>query len=319
MSDKLKNYVSVSLDDILMDEGQFGKRKSIPRIKFQPGEERILRIIKAPTASKFHIVRMQHWNIPVGAQRTVPQLCSYRHKDEPCYYCEMVNEYFNLDDPRKQQLARKMKANPSFICNVVDINDTHNEDGTPKVQIWQMSMTVFRELKTYFTDKDYGDITHPLTGHDIKVKSEIVGEGANRTWTKYSVRCRAKATELPDLDALDHLIDLEAQYPLIIHDYETQKGIFEGTLDPRKPNSSSSRTLSAAPETKSLPAADDDDFFESEKPAKPVVEAKPEPAPDPISEDDDDDDWDDLDDDGTDEKVADIKKSLKAAIKKGKK
>ena len=48
----MSDYVSVDLDEILKDEEKFGKKARAPRIKINPGEEKVLRLLKAPEDTK---------------------------------------------------------------------------------------------------------------------------------------------------------------------------------------------------------------------------------------------------------------------------
>tara|TARA_Y100000310_G_scaffold343782_1_gene452996 strand:- start:1730 stop:2746 length:1017 start_codon:yes stop_codon:yes gene_type:complete len=338
MSDKkvdprIAAYVTTSTDDLIEDEKRFGKGKRIPRIKVEAGTTRNLRLLKEPTASKFYVARKQHWKIPYGMGKVPPQTCSWAHENESCYHCGQVNEYFNAGDPRLKNIAHEIKASANYMSNVLDLDDATNEDGSPKVQIWAYSQTVFRELKGYFQDPEYGDLAHPLEGRDLKVSAEITGEQGGNTWTKYSVRVRGKVTPLEHLDALDVLYDLNEEYPLKIYPYHIQEGIFNGTRDPRsgKPK----QALSAGPASAGQLGSGDDDFESAKTDAAPatdvedlssaeeLVEESAE-EPEEKAEESSDDGWGDEDDPDVadvseDQSVTDIKKKLQAAINKKKK
>ena len=328
---RIAAYVTTSTDELLEDEKQFGKGKRTPRIKIEPGTKRNLRLLKAPTATKFYIVRKQHWNVPYGMGKVPPQTCSWAHAQESCYHCSQTNEYYNSGDPRFVGIARKIKASTNYMSNVLDLDDPTNEDGTPKVQVWQYSQTVFRDLKGYFQDPEYGDLAHPLSGRDLRVSAEITGEQGGNTWTKYSVRVRGKETLLEHLDALDSLYDLDEEYPLKVYPYSVQEGIFNGTLDPRsgKPRQAMSSGPAGAG---SLPAGDDDEEFESAKETPAALTSSEDinaaaeeiGVQDTPTSDDEDEGWGDDDSESSEEgsgdsAVSDIKQKLKAAINKKKK
>lgn len=298
-------YKSVDIDEILKDEERFGKKSRAPRIKINPGEEKVVRLLKAPQDTKFYVIRVQHWGIPIGMGKTPPQICTWKHSGEPCYYCEVVNEYYNSGDPRKAELARRMKASITYVSNVIDVNDPTNDDGTPKVQIWQYSQSVYKELLYYFKHRDeYGDLTHPEEGRDIRIKAEIMGQQTGRTYTRHAVKVRGNASAIPDMAALDHLHDLETMYPLALHSYEVQQGIFEGTLDYR--TGKAKNELGGRSPMPELEAGDSFESFSAEKPKAKKASKK-------------DDDWDDLEDDSEeDEKVRDIKAKLRSTLNKKK-
>ena len=321
----MSEYVSVDLDDISKVQDKFGKRTRIPKIKVNPGEEKLLRIVKAPSDRRFFIVRVSHWNIPVGVGKTPPQACSYKHFGKNCYFCEVVNDYFNSGDPRKAELARNMKPAISYTSNVVDINDPTNDDGTPKVQLWSYSESVFKELMYYVKNKEeYGDIFHPETGRDIRLQSEVVGSNTESTYTKHKIKIRGKVSPVFDMAVFDHLHDLEKERPLREFSYEQQIGIFDGSLDyrngeakallgnefgiPKLMETKSSDDKSFAETVEAEAEAEVDDGFEEAAPV--VKEESPKEEADEwetaLSDESDDDD----------EKVADIKKKLKATLNK---
>lgn len=325
----MAKYVSVDLDEITKVQDKFGKRVRIPKIRLGPDEEKLLRIIKAPTDTRFFQVRVNHWGIPIGQGKTPPQACHYKHFDEPCYFCEVVNEYYNSGDPRKADLARRMKASISYTSNVIDLNDPTNEDGTPKVQMWTYSESVFKEICYYVKNKeDWGDIFHPKKGRDIRLQSETVGTTGGNTYTKHKIKVRGSESAVPDMSVYDYLIDLETEMPVKRYTYDQQKGIFDGTLDFRTgepkglPGNSFGipKLVAETPSPVVEESADDDDGFEDSFSSAPVVEeSKPVAAEAPVVEEEDDD-WDsvlsDDDADDEDEKVADIKAKLKAALNK---
>lgn len=329
----MAKYVSVDIDEITKSEEQFGKRVRTPTVKVKPGETMMLRIIKPPSARSFYIVRALHWGIPVGMQKTPPQTCSYKHFDSPCYFCEITNDYFNSGDPRKADVARRIKANTSYISQAIDLNDPTNDDGSPKIKLWQYSESVWKDICDYVRNReDYGDVFHPKKGRDFRLTSEVVGTSGGNTYTKHKIKMRGKPSEVPDMAVYDCLLDLDKERLITEFTYEQQQGIFDGTLDYRKgtpkalPGNGHGIPKLVAPAT--TDDVDDDDEFESLPkedsteaeagiPAEPEVEQVEAAAE--VS-DDDDDDWDDVvsDDDDSDEKVADIKAKLKAALKKKK-
>lgn len=227
------DFVSLDMDGMNKDGYKFGKARTINRLRIIPGQPRVVRILRAPTDSKYYRIRRQHWNIPIGMGKTPPLACSKSHIDEPCYFCMMVNDYYNSGDPRKQELARKMRASTSVMSNVIDLKDPVGEDGNPKIQVWQYSWKVHQHIIGYFNNPEYGDLTHPKTGRNFKVTANVVSAQGNRTWTQYDLQVGANQSELEVAGALDHLYDLDDTFPLKFYNFDEQKGIFDGTFDPR--------------------------------------------------------------------------------------
>ena len=306
---KFDNFVSLDLGQMAKDDSRFGRGKRINRLKVQVGQPRVIRILRGPNDSTFYRVRSQHWGIPVGHGNTPPLSCSKKHEDTPCYFCEMVNEYYNSGDPRQNELARKSKASVSVIANVIDVKDPENDDGTPKVLIWQFSWKLFQEVRSYFRDPDYGDLTHPETGRNFKITASVVSSQGARQWTRYDLQIGAKPTGLDDPAALDHLYDLDTTFPVKVYTYDEQKMIFDGTWDPRSGSKSlPSSAASIAPKLDSpnpSPVAkatetDDADEFETASDDADEFETAS-----------DDDEWGDVLADDS-EKKNDMKKKLDA-------
>jgi len=312
---KFDNFVSLDLDKMAEDDNRFGRGKRIQRLKVQVGQPRVFRILRGPTESSFYRIRGQHWGIPVGHGNNNPPLaCAKKHGEGlPCYFCEQVNEYFNSGDPRQAELARRMKTSVSVISNVIDVKDPLNEDGTPKVLIWQYSWKLFQEVRSYFRDADYGDLTHPESGRNFKINASLVSSAGDKGWTRYDLQIGAKPTELEVPEALSHLYDLDNTFPVKLYTYEEQQLIWDGSWDPR--NSRPSLPLPVAPatahlETKEEPP-DDDDFVDSSVTATAVP--KYAKSDDDEFETQEKDEWDDiLSDDSDSDKQIEMKKKLDA-------
>ena len=230
---KYDDFISLDLGEMTSDERQFGKRKRIDRLKIPVGESKVIRFLRGPRDPKFYIVRKQHWGIPIGMSKTPPLPCNYSHFEESCYFCQVVNDYYNAGDPRKQDLARRMKASASVMSNVIDVDDPHNEDGSPKVQIYQYSWRLFSDIRSYFQNPEYGDLTHPMTGRNFKISANVVSSSSEHSWTRYEVQVGASPKELIVPEALDNLYDLDAEFPVKHWSCDQQEQIFDGVLDPR--------------------------------------------------------------------------------------
>lgn len=65
------------------------------------------------------------------------------------------------------------------------------------VRFWGFGKTVYQELLSFIADEEYGDITHPKTGRDIKV-SFIPGEKSDTKFPKTKIRVSLKQTPITD-------------------------------------------------------------------------------------------------------------------------
>jgi hypothetical protein len=61
------------------------------------------------------------------------------------------------------------------------------------VQLWSFGKMVYQDILNIMLDPDYGDITDPLEGRDIKVS---LSKAPGQQWSKTSVMPRGKATKL---------------------------------------------------------------------------------------------------------------------------
>jgi hypothetical protein len=300
-------FVKLDLDGMFDDERRFGRKKKADRIKVLPGTSVVLRILRGKTDTKFYSVRRQHWGIPQGSSGP-PLACATAHDGSDCYFCDLVSEYYNSGDPRKKALASRMKASSSVMSNVIDVRDPVNDDGSPKVQLWQYTWAIFQDLMRYFKDSEYGDVTNPSTGRNFKVSAEKVSEGTS-SFIKYKITPGANPSKLENMEALDHLIDLEEIFPPRFFTYDDQKSIAAGEFDPRKGK------LPAPPSKPQLTEGSDtaDEFFpedDSPKPTKKVAEEE-------FEETSGDGDWEDEFEEGETEETSsddpkrdDVKKKL---------
>ena len=82
------------------------------------------------------------------------------------------------------------------------------------VRIWAFGKTVYQSLLNIMLDEDYGDITDPLDGRDVKV---VCTKAPGRMWAMTEVRPRGKQSKLSDESTvakrwLDEIPDLDEKY-----------------------------------------------------------------------------------------------------------
>jgi hypothetical protein len=302
---KFDNFVSLDLGQLDADESRFDKRAPAPRInKFSVpvDEERVIRILRSPSDPTFYSVRAQHWNLPGEGRSKRPYSCSKKHTGEPCYFCEKVNDLYNSGSPEDLVIAKGAKASVTVVMNVLDVKNPTKEDGTPNVMLWTPSWRTFQEIRNYFRDPEYGDLTHPVKGRNFRVARV---SQANTTWSTYQVRVSARESELEVPEALDHLYDLEETLPVKLYSYGDQRLIWEDpNYDPRSDMGLPASAASVAPKIEAPTPVEEE--FEAPKATEEVFEAASS----------EDDEWDDVvSDDDSSEKQSDMQAKL-AALKK---
>jgi hypothetical protein len=142
------------------------------------------------------------------------------------------------------------------------------------VRFWAFGKTVYTELLNIIADPDYGDITDPTEGNDIKV-SFIPQEKSSTGFPQTTIRISPKKTPLTtDKTLLKQLLEVQPDifdvYPKQTFD-ELAK-VLEKYLDP----SANSETPSAPTRVASPAKAEEDEWADS---PKSVTAEKSEKAP----------------------------------------
>ena len=120
----------------------------------------------------------------------------------------LINELRNDDDKASYELAKKLYPKMRVYAPVI----VRGEEDRG-VRLWAFGKMVYTSLLNIMLDEDYGDITDPTTGRDVKV---VCTKAPGRQWATTEVRPRGKQTKLstestqakqwvesiPDLDEL---------------------------------------------------------------------------------------------------------------------
>jgi len=106
---------------------------------------------------------------------------------DPCPLCE-VNEL--LFRAGQKEMADRYRVSRSFWMNVI----VRGEEASGP-QKFTPGVTIFRSLASYVTDPDYGHITDPDEGFDVKITRKGVGIS-----TRYETRCARNPNALSDDD-----------------------------------------------------------------------------------------------------------------------
>jgi len=89
---------------------------------------------------------------------------SLRYLGKPDPIQELQSKLFDEGTPGSREMAKKLYPKMRAYCPVI-VRD--NEGGG--VQLWAFSKMIYQQLLNIMLDPDYGDITDPLEGRDIKV------------------------------------------------------------------------------------------------------------------------------------------------------
>ena len=142
------------------------------------------------------------------------------------------------------------------------------------VRIWSFGKTVYQSLLNIMLDEDYGDITDPIEGRDVKV---ICTKAPGRQWAMTEVRPRGKQsklhenatsakewiTSIPDIDEI-YTCKTSDELEKIVNDWlnsdEESTGSSRGFSTP-KPSSPSGDSTPASTTTNSAQYKSLDDAF----------------------------------------------------------
>ena len=114
------------------------------------------------------------------------------------------------DDGSKESYELAKKLYPKMRCYAPVVVRGEEDKG---IRIWSFGKTVYQSLLNIMLDEDYGDITDPLEGRDVKV---ICTKAPGRMWAQTEVRPRGKQSPLNSdkkvvkewLDAVPNLDDM---------------------------------------------------------------------------------------------------------------
>lgn len=190
--------------------------------------------------------------------------------NKPCPVCKVISYFDTESDPDIKELIGKLTPRHAYLMNILD--RTNKSDNT--VLIFSAAKTVMREIMQYMNDEEYGDITDPDEGRDVKIKR--VGEALS---TRYSTRVSPKITAIDVEDWEENMFNLEAEayreIPTTKKYISYLKANFGEVLD-----------INGALEL-------DNEDEDGEKPAKKKKPKKPvTPAADEVEEDEEDSDED---------------------------
>jgi len=170
-------------------------RKKLDRLS---GNNRSRNVMWRPTEGEEHTVRLIsfpdnegqpfkelwfYYNIP--NQRGL--LAPYQF-DEKDPIQELISKLREDGSKESYELAKKLY--PSMRCYAGVIVRGEEEKG---VQIWSFGKTVYQTLLNYMLDEDYGDITDPEEGFDIKVSCN---KRPGQQYAMTEVRPRPRSTPL---------------------------------------------------------------------------------------------------------------------------
>mgnify|MGYP001161408750 FL=1 len=140
--------------------------------------------------------------------------CNKRNDGGECAICDFASKLWRdgveNDDTTLKNEAKKLFARKRYYSPVL-VRGNESEG----VKIWAYGKTAYETLLGYVLDPDYGDITDPETGTDIKLNYNVPGTPGSFPKTTLQPRrrpsvlcddtiadCEELIASVPDIDAL---------------------------------------------------------------------------------------------------------------------
>ena len=162
-------------------QGKDGGKK----VFWRPNDgENNLRIVPTADGDPFK-ERWFHYNVAKGGF-----LCPKRNFGDACPVCDFGNKLWNEGTEESKRLAKDMFAKQRFFSPVLVRGE--EDEG---VRVWGYGKTAYQKLLNIVLDPDYGDITDPDDGNDLKI---MYGKAPGASFPTTDIRPRPRKTVLCD-------------------------------------------------------------------------------------------------------------------------
>jgi len=159
---------------------------------------------------------------------------------------ELITKLRDEGTKESYELAKKLYPKARYYAPVVVRGEEEKN-----VRVWSFGKTVYQSLLNIMLDEDYGDVTDPTDGRDIKV---ICTKAPGRQWATTEVRPRGKSTLLSEnkkqmKEWSDNIPSIEDMYE--VKSYDALSKIVNDWLDGDVDTSNSSSGNFRGPKTES--------------------------------------------------------------------
>jgi len=178
-----------------------------------------------------------------------PGILSPRQFGNPDPIQDLIDKLRSDATPADFEMAKKLYPKMRAFAPVLVRG--HEDQG---VKLWSFGKMVYQAILNIMLDPDYGDITDPLEGRDIKV---TISKPAGRQWAQTDVMPRGRASKLSDAvdqaqEWLGSVPDLDEAYQLksyeeiekIVNDWIAGESSSDGDDHFRAKTSTSTETTS---------------------------------------------------------------------------
>ena len=181
--------MAIDFDALRKKLGQLSGTNSRRNTMWRPqeGEESVVRLL-AFSGNDDGLPFSERWfYYNIG---TNPGLLAPYQFGNPDPIQELITKLRDEGTKESYELAKKLYPKARYYAPVVVRGE---ED--KGVRVWAFGKTVYQSLLNIMLDEDYGDITDPIDGRDIKV---VCTKAPGRQWATTEVRPRGKQSQLGD-------------------------------------------------------------------------------------------------------------------------
>lgn len=179
--------MAIDFDALRKKLGQLSGNNSRRNVMWRPqeGEESVVRLLSF-TDNDDGLPFSERWfYYNIGSN---PGLLAPYQFGNPDPIQELITNLRDEGTKESYELAKKLYPKARYYAPVVVRGE---ED--KGVRIWSFGKTVYQSLLNIMLDEDYGDITDPTDGRDIKV---VCTKAPGRQWATTEVRPRGKQSAL---------------------------------------------------------------------------------------------------------------------------
>lgn len=180
--------MAIDLAAIRKKLGQLSGQNSKKNVMWRPeeGSETTIRLLAYPNNDGQPFKEMMfYYNIGNN-----PGLLAPYQFDKPDPIQELITKLRDEGSKESYELAKKLY--PKMRCYAPVVVRGEEDKG---VRLWAFGKTVYQTLLNYMLDEDYGDITDPHEGRDVRVNCQ---KNPGQQWATTDVRPRGKDSPLSE-------------------------------------------------------------------------------------------------------------------------
>jgi len=206
-----------------------------------------------------------------------------------CVACDFSRTSFKSGKAEDVEVGKRFRKLPQYLYAIVDLKGDPN-----KAQVMRSGPMIYNEILTYFGDDDYGDLTDPAKGFDVKIHR--VGTGLDTEYKVIPARMPSALKNAKKLVKSAPILDGLLEYP----SEDDMRAMLEGEYEEEEETEEEEEEDEDEEEEKSSKKAeveeDDDDVEEEDEDSEEEESDEDEDDEDEESEDEEEEDSDDEED-----------------------